>query len=67
MNKNFVKKNSIYKDIVYNLFEFYLVSRKTIKNINLYNYFIKRINDTKNFSLDEELLFLEIKDEIINE
>jgi len=31
-----------------------------------YIYFIKRISDIKNFSLDEESLFVEFDEEILN-
>lgn len=67
MEKNFTKKNPNYKNIIYDLFEFYLFNKQKAKNFDLYNYFIKKINDTKNFNLDEETLFFEIKNQIINE
>ena len=31
-----------------------------------YNYFLKKISDTKRFNLDEESLFLEFEDKILN-
>ncbi len=67
MEKNFTKKNPDYKNIIYDLFEFYLFGKQKTSNFNLYNYFINKINDTKNFNLDDETLFFEIKNQIINE
>ena len=31
-----------------------------------YSYFLKRISDTRKFNLDDEILFLEFKDNILN-
>jgi DNA polymerase-3 subunit delta' len=33
----------------------------------MYNYFLKKINTTKIFNLDEETLFMEFKEKILNE
>ena len=67
MEKKITKKNPNYNNIIYDLFEFYLFDKQKVKNFNLYHYFIEKINDTKNFNLDEETLFFEIKNQIINE
>lgn len=64
------KKDSSIKDLIYSLIELYFrnnVSIKNIKLINMYNYFLKKINTTKIFNLDEETLFMEFKDKILNE
>lgn len=64
------KKDSSIKDLIYLLIELYFrnnVSIKNIKLINMYNYFLKKINTTKIFNLDEETLFMEFKDKILNE
>jgi len=36
------------------------------KIFDKYSYFLKRISDTKRFNLDEETLFTEFKEEILN-
>jgi DNA polymerase-3 subunit delta' len=49
--------------------EFYFrknVSVTNIKLINSYNYFLKKIENTKTFNLDEETLFMEFEDSILN-
>ena len=76
--KEFIKqiiKNKLYKkdisikNLAYSLIEIYFrnnVSVSNIKLINSYNYFLKRIYDTKIFNLDEESLFMEFEDSVIN-
>ncbi len=64
MEKLYKKNNSI-KNLIYSLMEFYFrknVSVTNIKLINSYNYFLKKIENTKTFNLDEETLFMEFED-----
>ena len=68
MEKLYKKNNSI-KNLIYSLMEFYFrknVSVTNIKLINSYNYFLKKIENTKTFNLDEETLFMEFEDSILN-
>ena len=68
MEKLYKKNNSI-KNLIYSLMEFYFrknVSVTNIKLINSYNYFLKKIENTKTFNLDEETLFMEFEDRILN-
>ncbi|MDB4119408.1 AAA family ATPase [Candidatus Pelagibacter sp.] len=68
MEKLYKRNNSI-KNLVYSLMEFYFrknVSVTNIKLINSYNYFLKKIENTKTFNLDEETLFMEFEDSILN-
>ena len=68
MEKLYKKNNSI-KNLIYSLMEFYFrknVSITNIKLINSYNYFLKKIENTKTFNLDEETLFMEFEDSILN-
>ena len=63
------KKNSSIKDLTYYLIELYFrstISIKNIKLINLYNLFIKKIDNTKKFNLDEEVIFMEFNENILN-
>jgi DNA polymerase-3 subunit delta' len=69
LDKKFKKDVSI-KDLIYSLIELYFRNNVSIKNIeliNMYNYFLKKINTTKIFNLDEETLFMEFKEKILNE
>ena len=63
------KKNVVVKNIVFEYVELFF--RKNISNIKInpfdaYNYFVKKINDTKKFNLDEESLFMEFEYKILN-
>ena len=63
------KKNNLIKNLIYSLMEFYFrknVSVTNIKLINSYNYFLKKVENTKTFNLDEETLFMEFEDSILN-
>jgi len=68
-------KNKIYKkdksiiEIIYSFIELYFRNNISIENISLvksYNYFLKKINNTKIYNLDEETLFMEFEDKILN-
>ncbi|MDA9695016.1 DNA polymerase III [Candidatus Pelagibacter sp.] len=69
-------KNKIYKkdksiiEIIYSFIELYFRNNISIKNISLiesYHYFLEKINNTKIYNLDEETLFMEFEDKILNE
>ena len=63
------KKNKPITQIIYSFIEVYFrnnISTKNIKFFNLYNYFLKKINDTKIYNLDEETLFMEFEDKVLN-
>ena len=69
LDKKYKKDVSI-KDLIYSLIELYFRNNISIKNIdliNMHNYFLKKINTTKIFNLDEESLFMEFEDKILNE
>jgi DNA polymerase III subunit delta' len=69
LDKKYKKDLSI-KDLIYSLIELYFRNNVSIKNIELlkmYKYFLKRIDNTKIFNLDEEALFTEFEDKILNE
>ena len=68
MDKNY-KKDNYTKQLIYSLIEIYFRNNTSIKNvklINVYNYFLKKINDTKIYNLDEESLFMEFEDKVVN-
>ena len=66
---NHYKKNNFIKYLIFDLIEFYfnkINSSFSTKISNKYSYFLKRISDTKKFNLDEEVLFIEFENEILN-
>ena len=63
------KKDQFVKHILYSLIEFYFrqnVSSKNIKLLKIQNYFLKKINNTKIFNLDDETLLMEFDDKVLN-
>ena len=69
IRESLYKKNVVVKNILFEYVELFFRNNISKFNINLfhyYNYFIKRINDTKKFNLDEESLFMEFEHKILN-
>ena len=66
INKAYYKEDNKIKIIVYDLVESFLLKNISIIYSDLFSYFLKRINDTKNFNLDEESLFIEINTKLLN-
>ena len=72
--KNIIK-DKIYKkdksiiEIIYSFIELYFRNNISIENISLlksYHYFLEKINNTRTYNLDEETLFMEFEDKILN-
>ena len=68
-------KDKIYKkdksiiEIIYSFIELYFRNNISIENISLlksYHYFLEKINNTRTYNLDEETLFMEFEDKILN-
>ena len=68
-------KNKIYKkdksiiEIIYSFIELYFRNNISIENISLlkpYHYFLEKIKNTRTYNLDEETLFMEFEDKILN-
>ncbi len=67
ISNNYYKKDNSLKDLIYNFVEYYFTKIYLSSDIyNKYTYFIKKISDTKKFNLDEEALFIEFREEILN-
>ena len=63
------KKDQFVKQLLYSLIELYFRKNVSLKNINLLkiqNYFLKKINDTKIFNLDDEILLMEFEERVLN-
>ena len=67
INKAFYKEDNKVKTMIYDFVEIFLLKKISILYCDLFSYFLKRINNTKNFNLDEESLFLEINSKLLNE
>ena len=63
------KKDQIIKYLIYSLIEIYFrkdISVKNIKLLSIRKYFLKKINNTKIFNLDDETLLMEFEDRVLN-
>jgi DNA polymerase-3 subunit delta' len=63
------KKDKILIELTYSFIENYFRSKVNIKNVeilNFYNLFLKKIINTKIYNLDEETLFMEFEDRMLN-
>jgi len=68
MDKKY-KKDQFIKHLLYSLIEIYFrknVSTKNIKLLKIKNYFLKKIDNTKIFNLDDETLLMEFEDKVLN-
>ncbi len=69
INNNHYKKDNRVKIFIYDLIEFYFAKLNSTSSNNVYkkyNYFLQRIINTKKFNLDEESLFIEFENKILN-
>ena len=63
------KKDRSINDIIYSFIELYFRNNISVKNFNLfylYQYFLTKIDNTKIYNLDEETLFMEFEDKVLN-
>jgi len=69
IKENHYKKDTQIKFLFFDLIEYYFrkINHSITTNIyDRYSYFLKKISDTKKFNLDEESLFMEFEEEILN-
>ena len=69
IKESLYKKNAFIKDLTFEYFEFFFrkkISSVKSKTFDIYSYFVKRINDTKKFNLDEDSIFQEFDYKILN-
>ena len=71
INEKYYKKDDFIKLSIFNFIELHFLkifSKSTYKKnvINFYSKFMQKINDTKEFNLDNESLFMELKSKILN-
>ena len=69
INDKIYKKDKSIIEIIYSFIELYFRNNISSENISLlksYHYFLEKINNTKIYNLDEETLFMEFEDKILN-
>ena len=68
-DSQYKQKDELTKNLLFELIELYFVKINLSFSLNInnkYSHFLKRASDTKKFNLDEESLFMEFKDDILN-
>ena len=63
------KKDQFIKSQLYSLIEIYFRNNVSVKNnklLKIQNYFLKKINNTKIFNLDDESILMEFEDRVLN-
>ena len=69
IKNKFYKKDKQLIELTYSFIEIYLRNKVNIKNIEIlsfYTFFLKKIINTKIYNLDEESVFMEFEDRILN-
>lgn len=66
IDNSYYKKESSIKYMIFDFVELLLKKKFSINNYGLFSYFLKKIENTYKFNLDEESLFLEFKAKVIN-
>ena len=67
-NKSYKKEEKV-KELIYYFIELYFRNNISLRNLDLfkyYSYFLKKIEKTKKFNLDEETLFIEFENKVLN-
>lgn len=66
IDKSLFKNHSYIKNHIYELMEISISNQIPNKSLELFNYFVNRIDNIKKFNLNEETLFLEFREKILN-
>ncbi len=69
IKENHYKNDPFVKYMIFDMIEFYFIKLNIFFSKNIYDkytYFLKRIADTKTYNLDENSLFVEFEEEVLN-
>ena len=66
IDKSLYKTEPYIKNYIYELIEVFMLKNVSNKSFSHFNYFINKINNLKKFNLNEESLFLEFKEKVLN-
>ena len=66
IKENYFKKDQNFKYLFYDYLELFLKNISSIDNMDYYSYFVKKIDNLKKYNLDEESLFIEFNEKILN-
>ena len=63
---NHFKKSNLANEILYNLIQFFLRTKLSSINFDYYQVFLRKINITRTYNLDEESLLMEFQRNYLN-
>ena len=66
IKESYYKNDNKIKIILYDYLELFLLKKVSITYLEIFSYFLKKINNVKKFNLNEESLFLEIDTKLLN-
>ena len=66
IDKSYYNKDILINYMIYDFIELFLRKKISFKNSKFFTYFLRRIDNTKKFNLDQESLFIEFKMKILN-
>ena len=66
IKENYFKKDQNFKYLFYDYLELFLKNISSVDNMDYYSYFVKKIDNLKKYNLDEESLFIEFNEKILN-
>ena len=71
IDNNYYKKNILVKELLVNFIELFFLREYKLSNtknslLEIYQYFLNKLNNTDKFNLDEESTFLEFKSKVLN-
>jgi DNA polymerase-3 subunit delta' len=66
IKENYFKKDQNFKYLFYDYLELFLKNISLMDNMDYYSYFVKKIDNLKKYNLDEESLFIEFNEKILN-
>ena len=66
IKENYFKKDQNFKYLFYDYLELFLKNISLMDNMNYSSYFVKKIDNLKKYNLDEESLFIEFNEKILN-
>ncbi len=66
IDRSLYKTGPYIKNYIYELIEVFMLNNISNKSFEIFNYFTTKINNIKKFNLNEETLFLEFKEKLLN-
>ena len=69
IKENLYKKDNLIRHLIFDYIQYFFLKTNlsfNFKTYEKYTYFLKRISDTKRFNLDDDSIFIEFEEQILN-